>query len=358
MPATSTTTKRTGRPRNLQAQLTFPSVVPSSPSTPHRPQPEEVACIVYHYLVAHFPTAAAQLKKDARATMPAFLPLLEHQAVPLADVLTHFIGHQQSEAQERAIVATLASSTAEEGADDDEEEGGERKDGDDRGSGGVIGSTFTAMRQLLRDYSAQRREVQQVTAHRLIRVSIVTVNLLYILTHRCSVSASVPASLCSGCCLPGRRAPLGITERCSLPPSPPLHHSHPPLCEQGNEKRTRRGEGSPISPSTHSRSQPHPASSSPTFPPSLPFGSLTLTFALLRTTPSPGPMTPPSTSPRPPLLPPPPPPLTPCPLNPPSPSPPLLPLPPRRLPRRDRRFRAGQRPLLCRAASQPDQRQA
>ena len=69
--------KRSGRPRQLRAQLHFQALEPSC-----RVQAEEVACLVSHYLHEHFPTSARAFDAEATAAMPGLPILLPNAVVP------------------------------------------------------------------------------------------------------------------------------------------------------------------------------------------------------------------------------------------------------------------------------------
>ena len=151
--ATPAPTKRTGRPRQLRAQLQFRPLDSSA-----RVQAEEVACLVSHYLHSHFPSSARAFDAEATAAMPSLPSLLPHAVVPLADLLSELVAAKQREADERSAVDLLARTVRGGGRreEEKEEKAGGREEDD------YVASTFASLHRLLKDYNGHRQRAKQV----------------------------------------------------------------------------------------------------------------------------------------------------------------------------------------------------
>jgi hypothetical protein len=139
---------RSGRPPASRPSLLQLSTCCLPPDA--RAQPEEVACIVHHYLLTHFPSIAPSFAAAASAQLPAFSVLQQQseamRCLPLPELLTAFIAMKQREADDAALVQAMQAAS---GGDQ------ERKDTEASDS---LQSAFQSFTRLLRDYGLRRQQ--------------------------------------------------------------------------------------------------------------------------------------------------------------------------------------------------------
>ena len=143
---------RTGRPKRFQPPPQ--SFLPLADST--QPQPIELACLAYHYLLPLFPKTALSLLEEAAATLPALTALKERRAVRLDDIVAEWMAAKQRQWNDKRLTALLDEM-------DERHQQDERKDeaGSSRESGGLLQRTVSTVLQLLADYSTLRQSRQQ-----------------------------------------------------------------------------------------------------------------------------------------------------------------------------------------------------
>ena len=142
--------KRTGRPKRLQPPPRSFHSLPSSA----QPQPVELACLVYQYLLPLYPNTAQSLLDEAAAALPAFAALKEQTSVKLLDVVAEWMRAKQRQWDEKRLLQLL---------DGLEEQSEQKDDGGGGGGSGLLQRTVSTVVQLLTDYHTLRQSEEKVS---------------------------------------------------------------------------------------------------------------------------------------------------------------------------------------------------
>ena len=131
----------------------FPPLPPSA-----QPQPVELACLTYRYLLPLYPRTAESLLHEASAAHPAIAALAQQTSVALEDVVGHWIAAKQKQWDERRLV-TLLDGLEQPGLDE------HTADGNGGSGGGLLQRTVSTIMQVLTDYNTLRRTQEEVSQH-------------------------------------------------------------------------------------------------------------------------------------------------------------------------------------------------
>ena len=149
----SSANRRTGRPKRIQLPShSFPPLPAAA-----QPQPVELACLVYRYLLPLYPQTAQSLLHEAADSLPALAALKQQRCAQLAAIVSDWLQLQQRQWDERRLVALLDGLEQRQTDDERKEDGGV-----DEG-GGLLQRTVVGVMQLLADYNTARRQQEKVS---------------------------------------------------------------------------------------------------------------------------------------------------------------------------------------------------